>query len=388
MKSMNKSVAPTALMLGNFVTGLAVMSPAGMLGDLARALSVSIPQAGLLITFGAVLLCIGSPLMIWLTSRVDRRTLLATSMAGVAVCHLAVLAAPDYATLLVLRLIMLAFLVVFTPVAAGTVTMIVPEARRASGIAYVFLGWSLALVAGLPLVTYMSAHFGWREALLAIGIMAAIAGLLIVLVLPRGLVGAPVELRTWTAIGRNPLILLLLLITTLQITGQFCTFTYLGPLLSHLTEASPATVGMAFSIFGVCGLVGNLVAMRIVGRIGPFWTSLIFLGAMLSGSLVWVIGAGAAALPLLLTASVLWGLGFAAINSMQQSRLVGAAPAFASASVALNTSMVYVGQAAGSALGGKFFEQQLFHANGYAGAVFVLLAIGVAFFTRPTPAAA
>lgn len=385
---MNKSVAPTALMLGNFVTGLAVMSPAGMLGDLAEGLGVSIPQAGLLITFGAVLLCIGSPLMIWLTSRIDRRALLATSMAGVAVCHVAVLAAPDYAALMALRLVMLAFLVVFTPVAAGTVSMIVPEARRASGIAYVFLGWSLALVAGIPLVTYMAAHFGWRDALLAIGIMAGLAAALILLVVPRGLVGAPVELRTWRVIGSNRLILLLLLITTLQITGQFCTFTYLGPLLARLAAASPATVGLAFSIFGVCGLVGNLVAMRVVGHIGPFWTSLIFLGAMLTGSLVWVIGAGAAALPLLLTASVLWGLGFAAINSMQQSRLVGAAPAFASASVALNTSMVYVGQAVGSAIGGRFFEQQQFFAHGYAGITFVLLAMGVALLTRPARAVA
>ncbi|MEW6643861.1 MAG: MFS transporter [Pseudomonadota bacterium] len=385
---MNKSLAPTALMLGNFVTGVAVLSPAGMLGDLARALGVSVYQAGLLITFGAVLLCIGSPLMIWLTSRVGRRTLLVISMAGVAVCHVATLVAPDYATLLSLRLVMLAFLVVFTPVAAGTVSLIVPEASRASSIAYVFLGWSLALVAGLPLVTFMAAHFGWREALLVIGIMAAVAALLIAICLPRGLVGAPVELRTWAAIGRNRLILLLLLITTLQITGQFCTFTYLGPLLSRLTQATPATVGLAFSLFGVCGLVGNLVAMRMVGRIGPFWTSVIFLGAMLSGSLVWVVGAGMAALPLLLTASVLWGLGFAAINSMQQSRLVGAAPAFASASVALNTSMVYVGQAAGSAIGGQFFEQQLFHAHGYVGITFVLLAIGVAFLTRPARAMA
>ncbi|MGO4715224.1 MFS transporter [Bradyrhizobium sp. 2TAF24] len=385
---MNKSLAPTALMLGNFVTGVAVLSPTGMLDDLSRALGVSVYQAGLLITFGAVLLCIGSPLMIWATSRVGRRVLLAGSMAGVAVCHVAALIAPDYAALLTLRLVMLAFLVVFTPVAAGTVSMIVPEASRASSITYVFLGWSLALVAGIPLVTYMTAHFGWREALLGIGIMAAIAALLIALCLPRGLVGAPVELRTWAALGRNRLVLLLLLITTLHLAGQFCTFPYLGPLLARLTQASSTTIGFTFLIFGACGFVGNLVAMRLVGRVGPFRTSLIFLGAMLSGSLVWVIGVDAAALPLLLTASVLWGLGFAAINSMQQTRLIGAAPAFASAAVALNTSMVYVGQAVGSAIGGKFFEQQLFHANGYASAAFVLLAITVAFFTRPAPAVA
>ena len=48
----------------------------------------------------------------------------------------------------------------------------------------------------------------------------------------------------------------------------------------------------------------------------------------------------------------IWGLGFASTNSMQQVRLVGAAPPLASASVSLNTSVLYVGQAIGSAIGG------------------------------------
>src|SRR5882762_4398529 len=92
-RSRNRSWAPTALMFGNFVTGLAVMSPAGMLADLAKSLGVSVYEAGLLITFGAVVLCIGSPLMTWLTSTIDRRRLLAGSMFGVAVSHAAAFAA-------------------------------------------------------------------------------------------------------------------------------------------------------------------------------------------------------------------------------------------------------------------------------------------------------
>ena len=58
--------APTALMLGNVVTGCSVLAPAGMLGELASGFDVTIRTAGLLITFGAVMLCIGSPLTAWL----------------------------------------------------------------------------------------------------------------------------------------------------------------------------------------------------------------------------------------------------------------------------------------------------------------------------------
>lgn len=385
--TIKKFAAPTALMFGNFVTGLAVMSPAGMLADLAKSLGVSVYQASLLITFGAVVLCIGSPLMTWLTSTIDRRRLLAGSMLGVAVCHAAAFVAPDYASLMVLRLVMLAVIVVFTPVAAGTAAMIVPEDQRPSTIVYVFLGWSLALALGMPLVTYVAAHVGWREMLGGIGALALLASVLIAVVLPKGLVGAPVELRTWIALGRNRLVLLLLLITTLQVAGQFCTFPYLGPLLLQMTRATPETIALAFGIFGVFGFFGNIFAMRAVGRIGAFWTSAIFLSLLLLGSVVWVVGAGITALPVLLAASVLWGLGFAAMNSMQQTRLVGAAPVFASAAVALNTSMLYVGQAVGSGLGGQFFAHDQPHANGYAGIAFIVLAIGVLFLTRPSPSA-
>ncbi len=375
-------------MFGNFVTALAIMSPAGMLGDLAKGLGVSVYQAGLLITFGAVVLCIGSPLMTWLTSKIDRRVLLSATMIGAAIMLGASFVAPDYASLMVLRLVMLAIVAVFTPLAAGTVALIVPEKRRPSAIVYVFLGWSLAFAFGMPLITYVAAHVGWRETLAGIGALALLASLLIVVCLPGGLVGAPVELKTWIALGRNRLVVLLLLITMLQVAGQFCVFTYFGPLLAQLTKASPEMIGLAFGLFGVCGFLGNVLAMRIVGVIGPFRTSAIFLTALLLGSLSWVAGAAIPALPFLLGASVLWGFGFAAMNSMQQTRLVGAAPAFAGASVALNTSVLYVGQAIGSGLGGMFFARDQIHANGYAGMAFIALAIGLLVLTRPGSGAA
>src|SRR5215470_18512206 len=100
--------APTALMLGNVVTGCAVLAPAGMLAELSQSLDVSIRTAGLLITFGAIVLCVGSPLTAWLTSRVERRMLLAAVLAVLAATNVASAFAPDYASLLAIRLIMLA----------------------------------------------------------------------------------------------------------------------------------------------------------------------------------------------------------------------------------------------------------------------------------------
>ena len=98
--SAERRFAPTALMLGNFVTGCSVLAPAGMLSELSAGLGVSISYAGLLITFGAVMLCLGSPLTAWLTSRIERRTLLVTTLAVFALTNAASAFAPDYTSLL------------------------------------------------------------------------------------------------------------------------------------------------------------------------------------------------------------------------------------------------------------------------------------------------
>ena len=63
-------------MLGNVVTGLTILGPAGMLAELAEGLQVGIHDTGLLVTYGAVVLFVGSPVMAWLTTRIDRRALL------------------------------------------------------------------------------------------------------------------------------------------------------------------------------------------------------------------------------------------------------------------------------------------------------------------------
>jgi len=376
--------APTALMLGNFVTGTSVLAPAGMLSELSEGLGVTIRDAGLLITFGAIVLCIGSPLTAWLTSRIERHTLLTSTLAVLALANAASAFAPDYATLLVIRLIMLAIGALYTPQAAGTAALIVPAEKRGGTIAYIFLGWSLAAAVGLPLVTFIASRYGWRETYGSIGIAACFGFLLLAWRLPRGLIGAPVDLKTWADVGRNRLIVLLLLITTLQVSGQFAVFTYLGPMLTRLTHAGPDAVGLVFATYGLFGFVGNIIATRLVDSWGSYRTSLLFLATLLAGACIWALGAGNFAI--MAAAVAVWGLGFASTNSMQQVRLIGAAPALGTASVSLNTSALYIGQAIGSAAGGMLFARDLLYGAGYVSAAFIALALFVMTLTKPRPA--
>jgi DHA1 family inner membrane transport protein len=377
----------TALMLGNVVIGLSVLAPTGMLAELADGLHVGIRDAGLLVTYGAVVLCIGSPLVAWLTAHVDRRVLLVASLGLVAAGQAASALAPNYASILVIRLIMLSAAAVYTPQAAATVAMIVPERERASAIAFVFLGWTLAVAGGLPLVTLIATHFGWRTAFGVLAAISAFGAALLFMALPSGLEGRAMPLKSFAAIMRNRRILLILLLTLLQMSGQFTVFIYLAPLLTRLTGAGAGIIGTFFACYGVAGLIGNMTATAAVTSLGIQRTLALFLGAVFAGLILWSFGAGW--LIVMGAGVACWGFGFAATNSMQQARLAGAAPEFAGVAISFNTSVLYIGQAVGSGIGGLLFAAGLLHTMGYVG-VALLAAAGVllaATWVREAPLA-
>jgi DHA1 family inner membrane transport protein len=373
-------LAKNSLMLGNFVIGVAVLAPAGMLNELSAGLDVTIEQAGWLVTFGAVVLCLGSPLMAWATTRIERRVLLTGALAIVAIGHVVSAIAPSYAILLVARLALLSVAALYTPQAASTVGLIVDEKERSGAIAYVFIGWSLAVAVGLPLITFVTANLGWRSACGAIAALAAVATILNATGLPAGLRGVPVSLASWIEIGRNRQIVLLLLITVLVLAGTFQVFVFLGPLLTILTGAGPQTIGLTFAATGAIGLLGNVITTRVVGTVGAFRVSFVLLAVMFLGLVIWALGTGV--LAIMLVGSAVTSIGFAASNSIQQARLSVAAPALASASIALNTSAIYVGQAIGSAIGGALIARDLAPTVGYVAAAITGTAMLALLFTR------
>jgi MFS transporter, DHA1 family, inner membrane transport protein len=375
----------TALMLGNLVMGIAVLAPAGMALELSRGLAVTIRDAGFLITAGAVVLCFGSPISAWLTSKIDRRLLLSATLLVLALGHLASAFAPDYFTLLAIRVAMLAVGALYTPQAASTAALLVSPERRAGAISFVFLGWSLATAIGIPLITLAAGKIGWRETYALLAVFAFAAFMMLALCLPSGFRGAPVSLLTWGAVARSRLIVLLLSITALNVCGFFTVITYLAPLLLKLANAGTEVTSLFFLIFGAANFVGNVIATRVVGAIGAFRTSVVALGSLLFGMVVWTLGASA--LPMLAAGVLFWGLGFSANNSMQQARLAAAAPELASASIALNTSAVYVGQAVGSYVGGFLIVRDQFTSMGWAAVGFLVVALFILAFTREAPRA-
>jgi MFS transporter, DHA1 family, inner membrane transport protein len=206
-------------------------------------LHVGIHDTGLLVTYGAVVLCIGSPVMAWLTTRIDRRALLVATLAILAAGQAASALTSNYFVILLLRIGMLAIGAIYTPQAAATIALIAPDRERPSAIAFVFLGWSVAIAGGLPLVTLIATHFSWQAVYGTLAAVAAIVAVLLFAALPKGLQGHPLSPQSFVTIAHSKRIMLILLVTLLQTSGQFTVFIYLAPLLHALTGAGPAVAG-------------------------------------------------------------------------------------------------------------------------------------------------
>jgi len=149
-----------ALFAGNFIIGTGILLPAGMLNDLSAGLGVSPATAGILMVAGGVVIGLGAPLCATLTSGFDRRLLLVASLVYYALGHALSALAPDFWSLLVIRALMVISAGIFTPQAAATVGLMVPPEKRAGAVAFIFIGWSIASVAGLPAGSLIGAFLG------------------------------------------------------------------------------------------------------------------------------------------------------------------------------------------------------------------------------------
>ena len=344
-----------ALMVGNFVIGTGVMVVPGTLTDISTSLGVSIPQAGQLITAAAILMGLGAPAFASLVAGWDRRRLLALSLIWYGLLTGACALAPNYAALLPLRVLAVIAPAIFTPQAAASVGLLVSPEQRGRAITFVFLGWSVASVMGMPLAAWIGGEFGWRWAFGLVALMSFASGWWVWREMPNGIKPAALSRLSWQAtLGSAPL-MMAVGVTLLGGFGQFVLFSYFAPYMAQTLGLGGGGLSLLFLWFGAFGLLGNVIMSRWIDRIGAPKSVQIALGAMALSLLLWPLGqAGLWQQALVM---VPWALGCFSMNSAQQARLVHMSPALAPATVALNSSGIYGGQALGAALGGVMIAQ-------------------------------
>ncbi len=371
----NPSLALWSLLFGNFVIGTGVLLPAGLLNVLGADLQVPPATAGLLLFAGGLVVGVGAPLLAGITSKFDRRFLLAVAAAIYAVGHGLAAFAPEFWSLLTIRTITMIAAALFTPQAAATVGLIVPPERRSQAIAFIFIGWSMASVAGIPLGSILAAQIGWRATFLAMAVLSALACGGVLVSLKSGLRVQPLLLSSWVGVFKNPVLLCVLAVTLFAMSGQFTLISYLAPVLREAFGASPQDIALLFAIFGVAGISGNYLATQAIGRLGVDRAVLVALLSLVVGMIMFGLFFGHFLLAC--GAGIVWGAGSFSSNSLQQSRLVAVAPSLAAATVALNTSAVYLGQSIGAVSGGFVIKAGVSASIAWTALGFLVLATGL-----------
>ena len=218
-----------SLLFGNFVIGCGVMVVVGTLNDIARALSVSVAVAGQLVAVAAIVMCFGAPLLAGWVGALDRGKLLAAALAWYAIGHALCALAPSYAMLLPIRALTVLGAAVFTPQAAAAMGAMTPPAERAGAITFIFIGWSVASVVGMPISAWLGDTFGWRSAFFAIAAIGAVGAAWVLAAVPAGVRPATLTRAAWRAAFGNPVLMAIVVVTALAGAGQFTLFSYFAP---------------------------------------------------------------------------------------------------------------------------------------------------------------
>jgi multidrug resistance protein len=372
-----------ALTLGNFAVGTGSLIVAGILPAIASGLGTSVAMAGQLVAIYGFTLAIGAPLLGIVTGRIERRPLMLGGLAVfVLACLIGALAA-NYTTLALSRALAGIGAALFTPNAAALAAQLVPPEQRGRAIALVFAGFSLASVVGVPLGTCVGGEFGWRSAFALVAALALLAIVLLAKTLPRAMPLPPVALRSWLRLFRQPAPMLTVTATVLNMAGQYALFTYIAALLARLHGIGPTGLGAMLVWFGVAGVLGNAAAGRTVDRVGAARVATFGIGVVLAAFMIMAYSGASLALTIL--AIGLWGGAAFAISSAQQVRLVNQNPRLASATLALNTSALYIGQAGGAVLGGITISLAGLQNLHWAGAMLLTAALAASIWESLLP---
>ncbi|MFI7497404.1 MFS transporter [Streptomyces sp. NPDC049687] len=257
-------LALLALAVGAFGIGTTEFVMMGLLPDVAADLHISLPSAGHLVSAYALGVVIGAPLLAAVTARMGRRTLL-MSLMGLFVAGNALSAlAPGYDWLLAARFLSGLPHGAFFGVGAVVATNLVAPERKARSVSLMFLGLTVANIAGVPAATLMGQHLGWRATFLgvsAIG-LAAIASL--ALLIPRHMAGSPAAgLRGELAALKSLPVWLALGTTVAGFGALFSAYSYITPMLTDAAGYADSSVTLLLALFGVGATIGNLLGGRL-----------------------------------------------------------------------------------------------------------------------------
>ena len=338
------------LFLGSFCLGTAEFMATGLLPQVAADLGISIPTAGTIVTAYALGVAFGGPILAVLLGRLPRKSVLIGLIVLFAAAQVLAAIAPSFELLLAARVLGAACQGAFLGIASLVAVSVAGAGRSGFALSLLVAGITVANILGLPGGTIIGSAFGWRMSFLALGAIAIVVALLILLLVPaiRGETGAQAPLtRQFRALAHRDVILSYAVMTLASI-GFFSIFTFITPLLTTVTRLDAATVPMLLLAFGVGSTAGALAGGRLAD-----WRPTPSVIAVLLGEIAvfaTILVASDQPLPMMVAVIVLGFCAFAYAPSLFVRLFAAAKDAPDLASTLISTAF-NIGIATGSTLG-------------------------------------
>lgn len=358
----------------NLIIGSGAFVIGGILAPIADGLGVGVPAAGQAMTAYALANALLAPLLMLATGAWPRKRALLLALGLFAAGNLACALATNLAWLLAGRALM-GVGAVFTALAAGIAVALVEPVRRGQALALTFLGISLSYVVGVPLGTWLGLAYEWHTPIwlftgLSLAAWVAVAR------------WVPADVRTpgasFDGLGRllaRRDVLAVLLMTLAYFTAIFAVFAYIGPVLQALVPMGREQQSLTLALFGLSGVAGTLIGGLVNDRFGPVRSLRVQMAVL--GAMMVLLPLTEGSWPALVAVLVTWGIAGFGMMVPQQSRLAAMAPAQAPMLLSLNTSMLYLGTAAGAVVGGAFAARLGFAQLAWAGLPFVATGLAI-----------
>ncbi|MEU4571924.1 MFS transporter [Nonomuraea sp. ATR24] len=358
-----------ALAISAFGIGTTEFIINGLLPELAGDFGVTIPAAGLLVSGYALGVAVGGPPLTMLGGRLSRKTMLLALMVLFIAGNLLSALAPSYGTLMVGRFLAAFAHGAYFGVGSVVAADLVAPRKRASAIALMFTGLTLANVLGVPLGTWIGQAFGWRATfwvVVVIGVVGLAGVLALVPAQPRPTGGVLRELATFRKGG----VWLALAMTVFGFAPVFAVITFISPIMTGVGGFSPGAVPIVMALFGVGLVIGNLIGGRLADRaVMPSIYGSVALLTLLAVVVALVAGHQVA----FVVAITLFGVAAFATVPPLQTRVLDAAAGAPTLASAANIGAFNLGNAIGSFAAGLTIDAGL----GYTAPAWTAAGLGV-----------
>ncbi|WP_077324860.1 MFS transporter [Virgibacillus siamensis] len=374
---MNKRVY--FLMIVAFVVGMVELIIGGLLDLMAADLNVSLGQVGFLITIFSLIFAVGAPILLIITSNIERKRLTLISLVIFLLGNIVTVFSPTYAVVFIGRVISALSGSLLIILCLTIAPSIVHPKYRGRAIGIVSMGVSASIVLGLPVGLLLGNAFGWRSPFVLISVLTVLSMIGVFFLMERIEPKPSSPIREQLATLKDRRIFFGQAVTFLFIAGHTILYAYLTPFVKTTLGVEGTWVSVIYLIFGIAAVSGGGVGGTLSDTIGAKRT--IMLTTIAFVLVIFAIPYTTFALPAFLIILIIWGMLSWALAPATQSYLIGLSPESSDIQQSLNNSALHLGIAFGSLIGGLVIERASVELNATVGGFFVVLSIGAALIS-------